>query len=45
MDYASSLLSLLPGGTRRSLGITQLIAKLENYLPPDQVERVQEAYE
>lgn len=45
MDYASSLLSLLPGGTRRTLGITQLIAKLENYLPPDQVERVQAAYE
>jgi guanosine-3',5'-bis(diphosphate) 3'-pyrophosphohydrolase len=45
MDYASSLLSLLPGGTRRTLGITQLIAKLENYLPPDQVERVQQAYE
>src|SRR5882672_7777018 len=41
---ASSLLSLLPGG-RRALGINQLISKLENYLPPDQVERVQQAYE
>ncbi|HUO95358.1 MAG TPA: bifunctional GTP diphosphokinase/guanosine-3',5'-bis pyrophosphate 3'-pyrophosphohydrolase [Steroidobacteraceae bacterium] len=44
MDYASSLLSFLPGG-RRSPGISQLIAKLEAYLPPTQVERVQEAYE
>ena len=44
MDYASSILSLLPGG-RRALGINQLISKLENYLPGDQVERVQQAYE
>jgi RelA/SpoT family (p)ppGpp synthetase len=44
MDYASSILSLLPGG-RRALGINQLISKLENYLPADQVERVQQAYE
>ena len=44
MDYASSLLSFLPGG-RRSPGISQLIAKLEGYLPPEQVERIQEAYE
>jgi len=45
MDYAATLLNLIPGATRRTLGITQLIAKLENYLPPDQVERVQQAYE
>ncbi len=44
MDYASSLLSFLPGG-RRAPGIAQLIAKIESYLPPEQVERVQEAYE
>jgi RelA/SpoT family (p)ppGpp synthetase len=44
MDYASSILSLLPGG-RRALGINQLISKLENYLPAEQVERVQQAYE
>ncbi len=44
MDYASSILSFLPGG-KRSLGINQLVSKLENYLPPDQVERVQAAYE
>ena len=44
MDYASSLLSFLPGG-RRAPGIAQLVAKLEAYLPPEQVERAQEAFE
>ncbi|MEI8296460.1 MAG: bifunctional (p)ppGpp synthetase/guanosine-3',5'-bis(diphosphate) 3'-pyrophosphohydrolase [Pseudomonadota bacterium] len=44
MDYASSLLSFLPGG-RRSPGISQLLAKAESYLPPEQVERIQEAYD
>jgi len=44
MSYASSILGLLPGG-RRAPGIAQLIAKLEAYLPPDQVERVREAFD
>jgi guanosine-3',5'-bis(diphosphate) 3'-pyrophosphohydrolase len=44
MDYASSILGFLPGG-RRSTGISQLLDKLEAYLPPDQVERVREAYD
>jgi len=44
MNYASSLLGLLPGG-RRAPGIGQLISKIEAYLPPDQVERVREAFE
>ncbi len=44
MDVTSSLRSLLPYG-RRSIGINQLISKLETYLPPDQVELVQEAYD
>ena len=44
MDYASQLLSFLPGG-RRAPGIGQLLSKLETYLPATQVERVQEAYE
>ncbi|MGH8179317.1 MAG: bifunctional GTP diphosphokinase/guanosine-3',5'-bis pyrophosphate 3'-pyrophosphohydrolase [Steroidobacter sp.] len=43
MDYASSLLNLLPTG-RRS-GVTQLLNKLETYLPPAQVDRVRDAYE
>ncbi len=44
MSYASSILGLLPGG-RRAPGISQLVSKLETYLPPDQVERVREAHE
>ena len=44
MDYASSILGFLPGG-RRSTGISQLLDKLESYLPPAQVERVREAYD
>ena len=44
MDYASSLLNLLPTG-RRSIGVTQLLNKLETYLPPAQVDRVRDAYE
>jgi RelA/SpoT family (p)ppGpp synthetase len=44
MDYASSLLGFLPGG-RRTTGISQLLDKLETYLPAPQVERVREAYE
>src|ERR1700691_167620 len=44
MDYASSILGFLPGG-RRSTGISQLLDKLEAYLPPVQVERVREAYD
>jgi GTP pyrophosphokinase len=44
MDVTSSLRSLLPYG-RRSIGINQLISKLEGYLPPEEVERVQAAYD
>ena len=44
MDVTSSLRSLLPYG-RRSIGISQLIAKLETYLPAQEIERVEEAYE
>lgn len=44
MDYASSILNLLPTG-RRSIGVTQLLNKLETYLPPAQVDRVRDAYE
>jgi guanosine-3',5'-bis(diphosphate) 3'-pyrophosphohydrolase len=44
MDYASSIRNLLPTG-RRSIGVTQLLNKLETYLPPAQVDRVRDAYE
>jgi len=44
MDVTSSLRSLLPYG-RRSIGINQLVDKLETYLPHEDVERVQAAYD
>jgi RelA/SpoT family (p)ppGpp synthetase len=44
MDYASSLLGLLPGG-RRTPGLKELLAAVGKYLPPDQVKRVEEAAE
>jgi GTP pyrophosphokinase len=44
VSYASSILGLLPGG-RRAPGIAQLISKIEGYLPPEQVERVREAFD
>ena len=44
MNYASSILGFLPGG-RRATGISQLLEKLEAYLPPAQVEQVRDAYE
>src|SRR3984885_4425391 len=44
MDYASSLLGLLPGG-RRTPGLKELLANVETYLPSEQVERIREAAE
>jgi len=44
MDYASSLLGLLPGG-RRTPGLKELLSSVETYLPPEQVARIKEAAE
>jgi guanosine-3',5'-bis(diphosphate) 3'-pyrophosphohydrolase len=44
MDYASSLLGLLPGG-RRTPGLKELLSSVETYLPPEQVNRIREAAE
>jgi GTP pyrophosphokinase len=44
MDYASSLLGLLPGG-RRTPGLKELLSSVETYLPADQVARIKEAAE
>src|SRR5579872_5042223 len=44
MDYASSLLGLLPGG-RRTPGLKELLATAGEYLPPEQVGRIREAAE
>jgi GTP pyrophosphokinase len=44
MDYASSLLGLLPGG-RRTPGLKELLASVGSYLAPEQVDRVRAAAE
>src|SRR4030095_3493524 len=44
MDYASSLLGLLPGG-RRTPGLKELLASVGTYLPAEQVARIREADE
>jgi GTP diphosphokinase / guanosine-3',5'-bis(diphosphate) 3'-diphosphatase len=44
MDYASSLLGLLPGG-RRTPGLKELLGAVGGYLPDDQVGRIREAAE
>jgi len=44
MDYASSLLGLLPGG-RRTPGLKELLSTVGTYLPPEQVARIREAAE
>src|SRR3954469_18291478 len=44
MDYASSLLGLLPGG-RRTPGLKELLSSVETYLPPEQVKRIKDAAE
>jgi GTP pyrophosphokinase len=44
MDYASSLLGLLPGG-RRTPGLKELLTAVGSYLPTEQVSRIREAAE
>src|ERR1700677_2454899 len=44
MDYASSLLGLLPGG-RRTPGLKELLAAVGSYLPAEQIARIREAAE
>jgi RelA/SpoT family (p)ppGpp synthetase len=46
MDYASSLLGLIPGSSaRRTPGLRELLAKVELYLPPEQVAQIRAAAE
>jgi GTP pyrophosphokinase len=45
VDYASSLLGLLPGARRGTPGVKELLAKVGSYLPSEQVERIREAAE
>ena len=44
MDYASSLLGLLPGG-RRTPGLKELLTAVGKYLPQEQVARIEKAAE
>jgi guanosine-3',5'-bis(diphosphate) 3'-pyrophosphohydrolase len=45
VDYASSLLGLLPGAKRTTPGVKELLTKVATYLPAEQVERVRTAAE
>ncbi len=45
MDYAATLLSKLPGASRRDHGLTRLLGSLKSYLPEDSVQQVARAYE
>ncbi|MDH3619663.1 MAG: bifunctional (p)ppGpp synthetase/guanosine-3',5'-bis(diphosphate) 3'-pyrophosphohydrolase [Gammaproteobacteria bacterium] len=45
MDYAATLLSKLPGASRRVKGVRTLVSTLERYLPDQQVQQVLDAYE
>src|SRR5215469_14696263 len=44
MDYASSLLGLMPGG-RRTPGLKELLSSVGGYLPQEQVDRIRAAAE
>ena len=44
MDYAATILSRLPGATRRDMGMRRLLDTLETYLPADQIATVLAAY-
>jgi GTP pyrophosphokinase len=45
MDYAATILSRLPGATRRDRGVRKLVDTLETYLPEKQIKTVLDAYE
>jgi len=45
MDYAATLLSKLPGASKRDHGFGRLVETLEKYLPAEKIEKVVEAYE
>ncbi len=45
MDYAATLLSKLPGASRRDNGMKRLVELLGKYLPDEQIKNVAKAYE
>ncbi len=44
MDYAATLLSKLPGASKRDHGLRRLLDTLQSYLPGEQIEQITEAY-
>ena len=45
MDYAATILSKLPGASRRDHGLSRLLESLKSYLPEDRLQQVVKAYE
>ncbi len=45
MDYAATILSRLPGASKRDHGVRRLISTLKSYLPDDHLKQVMRAYE
>ena len=45
MDYAASILSRLPGASKRDHGVRRLISTLKSYLPDEHLDQVMRAYE
>ncbi len=45
MDYAATILSRLPGASRRDHGLRRLVDTLKSYLPDDSLRQVVKAYE
>ena len=45
MDYAATILSKLPGASKREHGMRHLVDTLQSYLPQEQIDTVIGAYE
>jgi RelA/SpoT family (p)ppGpp synthetase len=45
MDYAATLLSKLPGASRRDFGLRRLVETIKVYMPSEHVEQILKAYE
>jgi len=45
MDYAATILSRLPGASKRDYGVRQLVETLKSYLPEEHIEQISRAYE
>ncbi len=45
MDYAATILSKLPGASKRDYGVRQLVETLKSYLPEEHIEQISRAYE